>query len=287
MSVVKFMNRIELNKEDIIFAIKNSVSAAQAAKRLGVSPQTFSRRAKEYGIYFANQGLKGVSKPRSANRDERKYHCDDFAFDNLTEESAYWLGFILADGCIRKKKNMLCIVLKREDKEHLESFKKFLNFTGPIIDRVRVVNEIEYPISEITICSRNIIDILVNKYNITERKSYKEINTMYLIPKNLIIYFIIGFFDGDGNISKLDGYSSITSRDKNIIYFIQKYLEDVYAITSRVSFKEKKNVYYLTITKKLDAYKFVKLYLNIGNVVILLKRKKQIAEKYLKYNGLE
>jgi len=279
-------NRINLSLEQILEAKKNSNSAAEAARYLGVSPQTFARRSKELGVYETNQGLKGTKKPKNTNIDFRKYSCNDFVFSELTPEGAYWLGFIAADGCIREEKNCICVVLKREDKGHLEKLKKFLKFDGKIFDRVRVVNEIEYPISELTFFSKDIVKDFVVKYNITKRKSYKKINTVDLISEELILYFIIGFFDGDGNISKLDGVSSITSRDRYIIYFIQKFLEENYSIKSSVSFRNKKNVYSLSIHTKENVYKFIKLYLSVSNIVSLLERKQKIAEKYLRYNGL-
>ena len=279
-------NRINLSLEQILEAKKNSNSAAEAARYLGVSPQTFARRSKEFGVYETNQGLKGGKKPINPDIDRRIYSCDDFAFSKLTPEGAYWLGFIAADGCIREEKNCVCVVLKREDKGHLEKLKKFLKFDGKIFDRVRVVNEIEYPISELTFYSKKIVQDLVLKYNITKRKSYKEINTVDLIPKEFVLYFIIGFFDGDGNISKLDGDSSITSRDRHIMYFMKEFLSSFYNIESKIHFSEKKNVYYLTIWRRVNTYKFIKLYLSLFDIVPLLDRKKKIAEKYLRYNGL-
>ena len=280
------MNKINLSLEDILEAKRNSNSAASAARYLGVSPQTFARRSKELGVYETNQGLKGTNKPKNPNIDFRKYSCNDFVFSELTPEGAYWLGFIAADGCIREEKNCVCVVLKREDKGHLEKLKKFLKFDGKIFDRVRVVNEIEYPISELTFYSKKIVQDLVLKYNITKRKSYKEINTVDLISKEFVLYFIIGFFDGDGNISKLDGDSSITSRDRHIMYFMKEYFEKTYNINSKVSFRDKKNVYCLSIHTRENVYKFIKLYLSVSNVVSLLERKQKIAEKYLRYNGL-
>ena len=44
-------------------------------------------------------------------------------FDQIdTQEKAYWLGFILADGYLNTNKHMLRIKLGDKDKHHLEKF---------------------------------------------------------------------------------------------------------------------------------------------------------------------
>jgi len=35
---------------------------------------------------------------------KKLYTVDEAAFDDITEESSYWLGFLKADGCIFKEK---------------------------------------------------------------------------------------------------------------------------------------------------------------------------------------
>ena len=44
-----------------------------------------------------------------------------------TEEKAYWLGFIAADGNVRKDFLKMRIELNIKDKNHLEKFKKSLD----------------------------------------------------------------------------------------------------------------------------------------------------------------
>ena len=48
-------------------------------------------------------------------------------FDSIdTEEKAYWLGFIFADGYISLKGNSFELSLKGSDSEHLDKFNKFM-----------------------------------------------------------------------------------------------------------------------------------------------------------------
>lgn len=279
--------KIILLKEDILEAQSKTLSAAQAARLLGVSPQTYARRAKELGIYVSNQGLKGSSKPKNPNIDTRIYTCNDNIFSNkdMSAEKAYWLGFLLADGYISEKRNLICLVLKREDKNHLVKFKEFLNFTGPIIDRVRVLNEIEYPISEITIRSKQIVFDLVNLYHICQNKTYKSKDSFKYIPLEYKIYFYLGYFDGDGSIAKLEGRSSIASYNGEILQYFKEYLNVIYDIQTKVYRDEKKNCFVWTSENVLNTYKFIKLYVGYKNKIPLLERKYKIAMKYLKYNG--
>jgi len=53
----------------------------------------------------------------------RKYTLNEEFFDELNEKSVYWLGFLYADGCVRKRKSSeLRLKLKKEDKSHIEKF---------------------------------------------------------------------------------------------------------------------------------------------------------------------
>jgi hypothetical protein len=54
-----------------------------------------------------------------------KYVKSD-AFDILTPESLYWIGFLYADGSIEKKAPTVGVALAEVDKGHLEKFNQFL-----------------------------------------------------------------------------------------------------------------------------------------------------------------
>lgn len=158
-----------------------------------------------------------------------------------TEEKAYWLGFIMADGTVIKTNqkmtsyNRLKLALKLEDEYHLEKFKQCINTTTEIK---------HYTIkSETSNCSKNkytycyincdsikIANDLINLGCIPNKTDKCFIPN---IPQNLIRHFVRGYFDGDGCISvykdtntkKLRGEFSITS-NSNILIDIQKILID-------------------------------------------------------------
>lgn len=70
---------------------------------------------------------------------ENKIKMDETFFSVIeTEEKAYWLGFIAADGCIRKNKSgsyELSIHLAEKDIEHLAAFKSAIQSDHKIVTR--------------------------------------------------------------------------------------------------------------------------------------------------------
>jgi len=66
----------------------------------------------------------------------RKYNFNEHFFDNLNEQSSYWLGFLYADGYVRMKDGKsgeLRLKLKDTDKTHIELFLNNLECEKPVI----------------------------------------------------------------------------------------------------------------------------------------------------------
>lgn len=125
-------------------------------------------------------------------------YCDEFYFDVIdTEEKAYWLGFIYADGYISKT-NVVGIELKSTEYPHIEKFKKSIQSEHQI--HIYHKNSTFGPQdnARIAISSKHMSNILENYYT-TRNKSYSgklpEINSLF-IPA-----MIRGVFDGDGSIT--------------------------------------------------------------------------------------
>ncbi|MCK4648706.1 hypothetical protein KAT51_04195 [bacterium] len=134
---------------------------------------------------------------RRGIRTSYKYKFNENAFDNLTPETVYWLGFIYADGSIQQKRGILRITLHKKDKIILEKFKTFLNSNHPI-------NNYSYRNSknrvEIALISNHLIKIL-NELGVYQNKT-KTIPFPDFLPENLYSDFIRGYFDGDGSLYK-------------------------------------------------------------------------------------
>lgn len=115
---------------------------------------------------------------------------------NLTNESFYWLGFIMADGHFNKN-NQIQINLALKDINHLNKFAKFVEYKKEIIK------------PSISISYKNIKYKLNELFNISSIKTYEPCN-LNKLTGDIFFSFIIGFIDGDGTINK-KGCLCITS----------------------------------------------------------------------------
>lgn len=131
-----------------------------------------------------------------------RYLCNEEFFTQDSEESFYWAGFIMADGCVKlkdKKYKQLSIGLALADMEHLEKFKKAINFEGPLFSGMYD----GLGRCEITISSDTIFDSLI-RFNIVPRKSLIATFPEWLITHPLVHHFMRGYFDGDGSVYTQD-----------------------------------------------------------------------------------
>lgn len=149
-----------------------------------------------------------------------KYNCDIFENVN-TEEGAYWLGFILADGYVSdgKKENLLQIKLSNKDKQHLVKFIQYLEYDtediikecyGGSYTRDNLCNYVK-------IGNKKLVQDL-HKYNLCGPKSGKEIPYIFSDDK-LNLSYIRGIFDGDGYISTYDNRIGLVGSYDTCSYF--------------------------------------------------------------------
>lgn len=143
----------------------------------------------------------------------------DFFEEINTEEKAYWLGFILADGNISSSTNIIHITLAGKDREHLIKFcdifkKKLTEFEHSGFPHEGVIKTKVLYTSRCTICSRKMWNDLYDK-GIDPNKTFKDNTKSFSrIPNSLLNHFVRGFFDGDGSICK---------RSKNDIYDVYQF----------------------------------------------------------------
>lgn len=215
----------------------------------------------------------------------KKYNVNENYFKHIdTEDKAYWLGFLYADGYVRIIKNRsgeLKLKLKKSDRNHIELFKKCIETTVNITEHISkvTVNEKTYysEIVQIIICNTKIVKNLF-EHGCFNNKTFKI--TLPKLDDNLMVHFIRGYFDGDGCISKRNNnnnnYTISFLGNEIFINQLRNYLienclnnERIY-INNHGSIK-KLNISYIENCRKIKNYLY-------GNSTIYLKRKKDIFD---------
>ena len=198
-----------------------------------------------------------------------------------TEEKAYWLGFIYADGCVSSKGYSIQINLSSKDHNHL---KKISNIFGKEISNYK--DNLGYHKSQLHIYSVKLHSDLI-KNGVVPRKTYIDSNIIFdCVPQNLLNHFIRGYFDGDGcisvdnrNLKQKRGTVSIAGT-KTFITKIKKIILDKIGLNDTKLHK----TYYIYILswggkKQIEAI----YYYLYKNATIFLERKKEKFEELGKF----
>ncbi|RLC89080.1 MAG: hypothetical protein DRJ03_00560 [Chloroflexi bacterium] len=111
-------NPEEAIAKEIVGKYEGGTSARQLGFEYGVADVTITSLLKRRDVFVRNR-----------SNAKRTNQIKEDVFDTITEESAYWIGFLLADGNVYyppKRSKQLNIGLAEKDWEHLEKFKKFI-----------------------------------------------------------------------------------------------------------------------------------------------------------------
>lgn len=206
----------------------------------------------------------------------QKYYADYNIFETInTPEKAYWLGFLAADGCNynRKENASILINISQKDIEHLEKFKKFCKTNAQII---------KYTTSAGYSNNSKMCKIVLNSKKMSQDLSDKGIvpkKSLILKPpkidKQFYLPFILGYFDGDGSISKSSKentfYMSFVGT-KEILEWICKVLDLDLSLKKR--YDDDKNNYYISIGGTNKPYNVLKKLYNSCNICLTRKYEK-------------
>ena len=195
--------------KDIVNLTLNGISTKTIKNKYNCSSSTILRLLEKNNI----------------TRPSRTYNVNEKYFDNIdTEDKAYFLGFLYADGNVSKVKNAISLEIQERDKPILELFAKFSENTKPFYFRKRN-NENWSALYTFHISSKYMKNTLFN-YGLTPNKSLVLKFPKY-INDDLIQHFIRGYFDGDGCISYGNSNKSLrfsVTGTLNFISTIQKIL---------------------------------------------------------------
>lgn len=180
------------NNRKLTRKILSDPSVVRNIFQLKSEGHSFSYISKKFDIPLYT--LRKVFKIRDVNSIVKEYSrfvCNDSIFKNIdTHESAYWLGFIAADGHVADR--YLKVALSSKDKDHLEKLKNFLGTDYKILHSDNV--------SSLTVYSAEIVEDL-RQHGFSNNKTY-SFKIPSKISKDKLSSYILGVFDGDGSFAK-------------------------------------------------------------------------------------
>ena len=255
------MNNLQINLENLKQEYLEGKSCSYLAKKYNKCPGTISKYLKQSGIIIIN------------HQNETKFN--ENIFDKIdTEEKAYWLGFIYADGFISSTRNAFELSLKGSDINHLHKFNKFMQHAK---------NNVKLGQSK---CGNKIFSrcrwSVVNKHlkqRLIELGCFPNKSLILRFPdltifsnKDLIYSFIRGYFDGDGSLFK--------SQNQIIVKISgsKDFLQDLNSIFPAKSIIKdfRSNVYTYSIYKHFDVLNFLNLIYKDANIYLDRKYQKYI-----------
>lgn len=261
-----------------------------------VIAKTINTKANKVSKYLKTLGYGVRPHNKLKNHDylsaSRKNKVNENFFKNIdTEEKAYWLGFLYADGCVYKKHDKsghekggsIELCLQERDKYHIQNFLDDIESTAPISNRIVKLNEKEYYANRACVSSIKMVNDLIY-HGCFENKSL-TLQPPTTIPKELISHFIRGYFDGDGCVCFYPhnySYSYSILGTKEILEFIAK--ETNIPSYKIVSFDHKKCFELKTFSKKSVEVFHNYIY---KNKTIFLERKYQKSLGMMKWHNME
>lgn len=267
-------------EEELVCKIYKETHRIKDCEKAIHSGQNVVRRClQKYNLYKTHAEAVAEAGNRS-----RKYNINDSFFDTENSTMAYILGFIAADGTVRKNCNEIKIGLSAVDADFLQQFQKLIG--GSELKYYTTTKG--YDSVSWTFTSQHIKKKLA-EYNIVPQKTFT-----FKFPKNLNkkywIDFIRGYFDGDGSISTA-GPSAIRwqlcSATTDVLETIVNFFYEEYGIPKvsiQKNVKNRKNPLYNIQYSSISTRKIYE-FLYTDNC-IYLPRKKQKYEEILQRNKI-
>lgn len=242
----KIKSKNELKKLQIKLAVEEYINTDGYHRSIGKISDKYGINRKTLTKYLKNEGIEITKKNDFAN-------CYEVAFDTIdTEEKAYWLGFMYADGYITKNNYMIGLNLAIKDMEHVSKFTNFLKFEGGM----NINTSHQFGSKETIAKDGHLIQMCSTV--ITNKHLWESLNSKGCVPnkslilkfpdesifsdKSLIRHFIRGYFDGDGTLGKYQHSKTRTNKEASLMFVgTQGFLTDLQKYTGQGFLMQKKN----------------------------------------------
>lgn len=175
-----------------------------------------------------NYLLKKHNIQKNSSEVKRKYTLDEHFFDKIdTQNKAYILGFLYADGYNNPINNSIVLSLSLEDKDTLEKIRKAIGTNKPLYDYSYVSNfdGKERKMTQLILCGKQISSALYNHGVVYNKTFSLQFPTL---SEELYSHFIRGYFDGDGCFSIVkDDHKTLGYRGQCTIMSSTQFSEDL------------------------------------------------------------
>lgn len=249
----------EERKSAIIEFIRRGHTLSETMRNFNHTYGTIKKIFKDIGIVSPSGGT--------------KFRWDDTFFDSIdTEDKAYWLGFISADGYIQH--NKIGISLAVIDKNHLEKFVKSIGAQHP----VRIYRKQNFKSTcRVEVFSKHAVNSL-KKLGVGERKSH-TLRPCKAIPRELMRHYWRGLLDGDGWITKNTGQRSLgLCGSLHTVVGFKLFVKRYVPTTQKV--RRMRSIYAFSLSGKKLSQKLCRVL--YGGSTVYLDRKKERADNLIK-----
>jgi len=264
-------SRIDIDDNLVIERYNELKNLKKVANSFGVSLRPIKRILKKNNLQLTN----------------RRFDVNHSYFRIIdSEEKAYWLGFLFADGCVRKTKTGSQVVLKLslKDENHLIQFKNALSSEHKISyykNKTKTKKGVDSFSDNclIRINSNKLVTDLINQGCLP--------NKTFIIDKPNIDekyykHFLRGFYDGDVNFfySEETKFSvmTIVCASENFRKFI---IDTISKIPNIGNIHEDETKYTIKITNIVGIIQFLSYIYDYSKIE--LTRKKEYYERYKEY----
>lgn len=209
-----------------------------------------------------------------------KYERNSSAFDVLTPESAYWIGFLYGDGSCTQR-NRIQLVLSQTDGDALISFRNFIQCIHKPIKHL-INKNTNKPYCYFQLSDWHMKKALA-KYSLNRRKDQRGLIHISLLQPDVVRDFIRGLFDADGTfyydgLHKNNLFAEITGY-KPAMKSVKAILTHYHVINEQKNLTRNGSVWRIRFPK--DACIRLIKFLYEGKPRYYLKRKYGIAKSYL------
>lgn len=242
----------QISEEEVITRYQQGESCQSIADSFNVAFHTISNILEKNNI--------------ARNNKYKNLNLDENYFENIDRiDKAYFLGFMLTDGNISLKENVIRLALSSKDEEILNIFKEKTGNENKIC--VREDEKHNERIFQLR--SKKWKDDL-SKYGVVPQKT--AISEMPIIQKNMMPHLIRGMIDGDGWISAASHHIGFCGNEKTVTQ-LKNYLVETLNVYNVKVIHPSENLWQVSWASIKDIIK-------IGNYIYQDKNDCYLKRKY-------